>query len=83
MKLSLEVDCSPNELREFFGMPDMRDINEKMTEAMRERMLKSLDEVDNQKLMSLWMSQFSGIKDSGEKMQQAFWNAFGSANTKK
>lgn len=46
MKISLDIDCTPDELRGFFGLPDVRPMQEELLKEAEERMragLKSLD----------------------------------------
>ena len=35
MKFTINVDCTPEEARRFFGLPDADQINEQMTENMK------------------------------------------------
>ena len=46
MKISLDIDCTPDELRGFFGMPDVKPMQERLLKEVEERMradLKALD----------------------------------------
>ena len=38
MKIKLDLDCTPEELREFFGLPDVRGMQEQLLKEVEERM---------------------------------------------
>jgi hypothetical protein len=38
MKVKIEIDCTPQEARAFFGLPDLEPLHDAMTEHMKELM---------------------------------------------
>lgn len=66
MKINIEIDCTPGEAREFFGVPDMSPVHEQMQARMAEYM-KSMDP---EELMKTWMP--GGI-EAMTRMQEAFF----------
>lgn len=43
MKITLDVDCTPAEAREFFGLPDLRGVNEIVTDELARRTRENID----------------------------------------
>lgn len=43
MKLTVNVDCTPEEARAFFGLPDVAPVNEMIISEMVERTKKNID----------------------------------------
>ena len=43
MKLTLNVDCTPDEARAFFGLPNVAPVNDMIVSAMVERTKENLD----------------------------------------
>ncbi len=74
MKVKIEIDCSPEEARAFFGMPDLRAAHEAMTKGLEARIAETVGSIDPEALMKSWLP--GGLKGF-EAMQEAFWDAFG------
>jgi deferrochelatase/peroxidase EfeB len=79
MKITIDIDCTPKEARAFFGLPDMAPLQAEMMKELQERMMKSLADVDAEKLMKTWLS--SGAQTL-EQMQRAFWEQFAARDPK-
>ena len=45
MKMTLDVDCTPAEAREFLGLPDLRPMQSAIHQRLEQRMSASLDEL--------------------------------------
>ncbi len=73
MKITIDIDCTPEEARAFFGLPDVAPLQAEMMKELQERMMKTLAAMDAEKLMQTWLS--SGAQ-SFEQMQRAFWEQF-------
>lgn len=72
MKINIEVDATPQELRTFFGLPQIEEIQEEMLKKMREKMLENIDNFDASKMMTQFMPE--NIQ-SLEGAQKSFWDA--------
>jgi len=79
MKLTIDIDCTPEEARAFFGLPDLAPLQAEMVKELQERMMKTLAGMDAEKLMKTWLS--SGAQ-SLEQMQRAFWEQFAGRDAK-
>ena len=42
MKVTINVDCTPEEARSFFGLPDVAPMQEVILNEVRDRILKNL-----------------------------------------
>lgn len=73
MRIKVDLDTTPEELRRFFGLPDVQPLQEEVMNRMRERMLEGLDQYDPASLFR----QVMGPNAPGfESLQKAFWDAF-------
>lgn len=71
MKIKIEIDCTPEEARTFFGLPDLAPIHEAVTEQMKDRMEAAAKAMDPESFMKAWMPGGAGL----EKMQEMFFSA--------
>jgi hypothetical protein len=71
MKIKIEIDCTPQEARSFFGLPDLEPIHEAVSEHMKERMEAAAKAMDPESFMRAWMPGGAGL----EKMQEMFFSA--------
>ena len=69
MKISLDIDCTPDELRGFFGLPDVKAMQEQLLQAVEERMRANLQTLDPETMLKAWLP--TGLKGF-EQLQQMF-----------
>jgi hypothetical protein len=69
MKISLDIDCTPEELRGFFGMPDVKGMQERLLKEVEERMRANLKALDAETLLKTWLP--AGLKGF-EQLQEMF-----------
>lgn len=55
MKVNVTFDCTPEEAREFLGLPDVRAFQEEMMELMRDKALESMKIMEPDQAMKAWM----------------------------
>ena len=71
MKINLDIDCTPEEARTFFGLPDVKPLQEAMMAEIEERMRANLAAMDPETLMKTWVpANIQGF----EQVQKSFWN---------
>jgi Family of unknown function (DUF6489) len=58
MKVTLEIDCTPAEAREFFGLPNVERVQKIMMEKIEQRIVGAADRFSPDTLMSTWLSLF-------------------------
>lgn len=73
MKITIDVDITPRELRTFFGLPDVKPLQDEMLDRIRDKMRKGAEGFDAVTLLKPLMPQ--GMQ-SIEALQTAFWQAF-------
>ena len=72
MKITIDVDCTPEEARTFLGLPDVQPMQAAMMEVVQQRMQQALDSTDPEALMKTWLPIGLG---AAEQMQKMFWAA--------
>jgi Family of unknown function (DUF6489) len=60
MKITVDIDCTPEEARTFLGLPDVRPMQEQLIQDVQERMAANLKAMDAGEMMKLWMP--GGVK---------------------
>lgn len=76
MKITVDVDCTPEEARTFFGLPDVRPMQEALMKQLQDRMSASLNAMDPETMMRTWMP--AGIQGF-EQLQKMFWSQMNAA----
>ena len=74
MKITVNVDCTPEEARAFLGLPDFGPLQREVMAALHERMLKAMASTEPEALLKQWLATGS---QTFEQMQKAFWEQFG------
>lgn len=72
MKVTINVDCTPEEARAFLGLPDVRPLQEAMMADLEERMRSGLNAMDPESLFKTWFPG-SNMK-AFEDLQKSFWS---------
>ncbi len=73
MKITIDVDCTADEARQFLGLPDVKPMQEAMMREIQDRMMVSLKAMDAESLFKTWLpAQMQGF----EQMQKFFWSQF-------
>jgi hypothetical protein len=71
MKISLDIDCTPEELRGFFGLPDVKPMQEQLLKEVEERLRANLQALDPETMLKTWLP--AGLKGF-EQLQEIFLN---------
>lgn len=69
MKISLDVDCTPEELRGFFGLPDVTAMQERLLQEVEQRLRTNLQALDPETMLKTWLP--AGLKGF-EQLQEMF-----------
>ncbi len=56
MKLNVEIDLTPQEARQFLGLPDVSSLNDHLVAEMKKRLDANLALAEPQELMKSWMA---------------------------
>ena len=79
MKISLDIDCTPEEARGFLGLPDVTAANEALVDELTRRAGDMAAAMNPETMMEQWMS--AGARGFGD-LQQAFMEQFAKAQDK-
>ena len=80
MKVTIDIDCTPQEARAFFGQPDVEGFNAWMMEQMRARFEQNMEMLKPEELMKGWMA-FGG--QAQEQFRRFMEAAAGAAQPRK
>ncbi|KAB1073169.1 DUF6489 family protein [Methylobacterium planeticum] len=73
MKVTVEIDCTPVEARQFFGLPDVQPMQSAVMAEVERRMLAEMDRFSPETLMKSWLSF---TPQSAEQASELFMNLF-------
>jgi hypothetical protein len=74
MKISFDIDCTPEELRGFFGLPEVKPMQDRLMAELEERMRANLTALDPETMLKTWLP--AGLK-SFEQLQEMFFAQMG------
>lgn len=85
MKVTVNVDCTPEEARAFMGLPDVRPMQEALMRELEERMRANIQAMSPESILKTWMP--AGMQGA-DQLQKMFWGqmqqmmsgAFGGSN---
>jgi hypothetical protein len=73
MKVTINVECTPEEARAFMGLPDVVPLQDAMMDQMKVQMLKAAAALEPETVFkTLFPTQTEGFAD----LQKAFWGQF-------
>jgi hypothetical protein len=73
MKVTVEIDCTPVEARQFFGLPDVQPLQDKVMAEVERRMLAEMERFTPETALKTWLTL---MPQSAEQMQDAFAKMF-------
>jgi len=74
MKVNVEIDCTPLEARQFFGLPDVGPMQTAMMDKLQQQMSANIDKITPDALMQSW---FSFDPKLAERFQEMFMSMAG------
>jgi hypothetical protein len=80
MKLKLDIDCTPEELRGFFGLPEVKPMQDRLMAEVEERLRAGLKGLDPETMLQTWLP--AGLKGF-EQLQEMFFSQMGRGAGKK
>jgi hypothetical protein len=76
MKLHFDVECTPEEARAFFGLPDVQPMQQALLKDVEERIRQAMQAADPEALFKTW---FPAGAQGFEQLQKMFWAQMGAA----
>ena len=55
MKITMNVDCTPEEARAFLGLPDVRPMQEQLMREVQERMAANIRAMEPEAMLRTWL----------------------------
>jgi Family of unknown function (DUF6489) len=76
MKVTIDIDCTPEEARAFLGLPDVKPMQEAVMKVVQARTMQALQAMDPEQMMRTWVpAALQGV----EQMQR-FWTQLATGN---
>ena len=71
MKMTIEVDCTPEEARRFLGLPDVSSLNDHLVSEMSKRIDSNMSLLNPEEFMKNWMSFGTGAQEQFRRFMDA------------
>ena len=75
MKVTVEIDCTPDEARQFFGLPDVKPMQAALMAKVEAQMTESVERFSPDALLRTWLSLVppgaEGFRDQLERFFRA------------
>ena len=56
MKVTIDIDCTPLEARQFFGLPDVQPMQQAVMAEMEKRTLAEMEKFSPENMLTTWFS---------------------------
>jgi hypothetical protein len=56
MKINVEIDCTPLEARQFFGLPDVQPMQTAVMDNLQKQLMANIEKVSPEALMQSWFT---------------------------
>ena len=74
MKVNVEINCTPEEARAFFGLPDLGPMQQRVMGEIEERLRSSLSAMNPETIFKTWLPASMQGVEQVQQLQQAFWS---------
>ena len=75
MKVKIEIECTPDEARQFFGLPDVKPLQASLMAKMEQQMLEAADRFSPDAILRTWMSLAPSGAESFREMFERFFRS--------
>lgn len=55
MKITVDIDCTPEEARTFLGLPDVKPMQDQLMAELKDRMAASLKAMEPAEMLRTWL----------------------------
>jgi hypothetical protein len=78
MKVNVTIDCTPEEARDFMGLPDLKPMQDRLMGEIEQRLRAGVESMNPESLIKTWLpASMQGIEQV-QQIQQAFWQQLAS-----
>jgi len=74
MKFNFDIECTPEEARQFLGLPDVIPMQDAMMKEIEAKMRDNLETLDPETFIKTWMP--ATLQNWGD-LQKSFWGQMG------
>ena len=71
MKVTVNVECTPDEARAFLGLPDVQPMQQALMQDLENRLRANLSAMDPESVMRTWLP---ASVQGAEQLQKMFWS---------
>jgi hypothetical protein len=71
MKLTMEIDCTPEEARRFLGLPDVTAVNEMMVSEIQKHIHANMALLSPDELVKSWLAFGAGAQEQFRQLMEA------------
>ena len=68
MKMTIEVDCTPEEARRFLGLPDVTPLNDHIVKELQSKVSANMTLLSGEEIMKNWMAFGAGAQEQFRKL---------------
>jgi hypothetical protein len=85
MKVTIDIDCTPEEARSFMGLPDVSAAQQAVVEEWQKQAMEAMSSMDPQSLFKAWVPDGAAAggdipgAEGWEQFQNAFWSSMTNA----
>ena len=81
MKITIEIDCTPDEARQFFGLPDVKPMQAALMSKIEAQMTEAVDRFSPDAVLRTWLAMMPGGQDGFRDMMERFFKPGGSQSS--
>jgi hypothetical protein len=80
MKINLDIECTAEEVRKFFGLPEVEQLQEALLKEVQERLTANIKAMDPKAMLEAWLpATLKGV----EQLQELFLSKVAGTGRKK
>ena len=74
MKVKFDIECTPEEARQFMGLPNVAPMQDSIMKEMEEQMRENIRSLDPETMLKTWLpATIEGL----DNVQKIFWDQMG------
>jgi hypothetical protein len=70
MKIKFDIECTPDEMRGFFGLPEVKPMQDRLLQEVEARMRANLAALDPETMLKTWLP--AGLKGFEQLQEMMF-----------
>ena len=74
MKVKFDIECTPEEARQFMGLPNVAPMQDSIMKEMEEQMRENIRSLDPETMLKTWLP---ATIEGWDNVQKIFWDQMG------